>query len=159
MRRLTGVLIALAMALSLAGSAAAAGTPPFAIDGLRVSPRVVNFGATAVNSCDWPAGYAGCQILDVTLENVGTQPISIAGYSIEGQPGFTLVSGAPADQEGQCFALAQPNGVWVLEPGVSCHISLTFNPPGKGRFTDVLRVFYPDQFTFIAVVPLMGIGR
>jgi len=152
LRRLT-VLALFAAALTV--PVTADGSPGVAVDGLRVTPPIGAFGAIEVGSCDLIT-YAGCKIKTFTLQNVGSEVTFIGGYGIEDpDPGnAALVSGDATE----CGRLPLIGGYWALAPGSSCTISVAFATFTQGRVEAELRVWFTDQFSPIAVIPLAGVG-
>jgi hypothetical protein len=152
LRRLT-VLALFAAALTV--PVAADGSPGFAVDGLRVKPPIGAYGAIEVGSCDLIT-YAGCEIKTFTLQNVGSETVSIGGYGIEDldPANAALVSGEATE----CGRLPLIGGYWALAPGSSCTISVAFATVTKGRVEAELHVWFTDQFSPLAVIPLAGVG-
>jgi hypothetical protein len=121
----------------------------------RITPPVGAFGATPVGSCDLVT-YEGCRIKTFTVTNVGSTTILFNGYGVEGTDPQNAALVFP--QENGCGNDISPSGSFQLQPGASCLISVALGPTHKGLNTNKLTIFYPDQFTPIAVVPLKGIG-
>jgi Cep192 domain 4 len=121
----------------------------------RITPPVGAFGATPVGTCDLVT-YEGCRIKTFTVTNVGSTTILFNGYGVEGTDPQNAALVFP--QENGCGNDISPSGSFQLQPGASCLISVAFGPTHKGLNTNQLTIFYPDQFTPIAVVPLKGIG-
>ena len=153
LRRLTVLAVS---AVALAIPAAVEAGPGYSVEGLRVKPPIGAFGGIQVGSCDLVT-YTGCKIETFTLENVGSMTIFIGGFGIFDLDPSTaaLVPGAP---ESGCEFLPLVGGYWALQPGESCTISVAFDPGLRGRVENELHVWYADQSSPIAVVPLFGVG-
>jgi hypothetical protein len=152
LRRLT-VLALFAAALTL--PITAAGSPGFAIDGLKIKPPIGVYGAVVVGSCDLRT-YAGCKVKTFTLHNVGAETIPIGGYGI-----FDLEPSTAAlapDDATRCSHLPLSGGFWALAPGASCTIGVAFTAVTTGWVENELHVWSTDQFRPIAVIPLFAVG-
>lgn len=152
LRRLT-VLASFAAALTL--PVAAEGSPGFTIDGLRVKPPIGAYGAIEVGSCDLTT-YAGCKIKIFELQNVGSETIAIGAYGIFDLDPSTAAL-VPGDATA-CSSLPLIGGYWALAPGASCTIGVAFATVTRGLVGNELHVWFDDQSSPIAVIPLAGVG-
>ena len=144
------------VAVALAIPAGAAGSPGYAIDGLRIKPPMGAFGGTQMGSCDLRT-YEGCRIRTFTLENVGSDVILIGGYGIfDADPSTAaLVPGTPGSE---CAFLPLIDGYWGLAAGDTCTIGVAFDAGRQGRVENELHVWHTSQFSPIAIIPLFGVG-
>jgi hypothetical protein len=151
----TCLVIALVCA-TLGLAAPAAASPPFTIRGLSVIPPVGGFGAVPVGSCNL-ATDAGCEPKTFTLVNVGATTIFVDGFGIAnaGANNFALVQGTPGSG---CEFLPLVEGHWALFPGSPCVISVVASPPTRGLTRNTLNIWFGEQSSPIALVPLLAAG-
>ncbi|TMK15644.1 MAG: hypothetical protein E6G68_10685 [Actinobacteria bacterium] len=140
----TVVTAAAAFGLVGVGTAGAIG-PGFAIDGLRITPPVGVFGAVL-------SGSEADKTF--TFTNMGSQAITFNAMGIANPADFAF---GVLTEGTDCDALPIVDGSWSLAPGMSCTISVLFNPQSAGRSENELRLWQGSDP--IAIVPLFGIGR
>jgi len=140
---------------ALASAALLAAHPNYAIDELRVTPPIGQFGGIKVGSCmiSW---LEGCKVRTFTLTNTGSQPILFGGFGLIspindvslGEVTCTLLPLVEVD--GQHYL--------SLTPSEACEISVGMATETAGRVERTLEAWYDDQFNPLLVVPLRAVG-
>jgi hypothetical protein len=134
----------------------ASASPAYTIPELRVQPQVLAFGSAEIGSCSG-ATYSACRVRTVTIENIGSETIFLAGWGIldpQEFPSFGIGLG------GTCHFLPFIDGYPALAPGSSCGIEAVFVPQEVGPVWGTLSVLEKSRgFSApIAVIPLFGVG-
>jgi hypothetical protein len=146
------VTLAFCAALVLAAPASASSppSPPFTVSGLSIAQPVGAFGAIPVGSCNLVT-YAGCQPKTFVLKNVGSKTIFINGFGIANAAAGNFALAAGTVGSGCEFH-------WALFSGSSCTIGVVASPPAPGLATNNLDIWFEDQLSPIARVPLLATG-
>lgn len=151
-RRWAAGSIALAIALAFAAPVGAA--PNYAIDGLRVTPPIGQFGGVKVGTCaiQW---LQDCPVRIFTLTNVGSEPILISGIGVESPVSDVSIGGSDCGE--LPFVEVDGQHYFSLSPGESCEVTVGMGPLTVGRVERTL-VVYGYQFNPILIMPLHVVG-
>jgi hypothetical protein len=139
---------------------AASASPAYTIPELRVHPQVVAFGSAEIGSCSG-ATYSACLLRRVTIENIGSETIWLAGWGTDiGPQEFPSFSLGNNVSVGSCGRLPAIDGYGALAPGSSCFIEVVFVPREEGPVWGTLFVLEKSRgySAPIALIPLFGVG-
>jgi len=148
MRR--SILAVCLLVLGWSAPAGAAAADHYSVDGLRVTPPLLQFGGVEVGSCDLSTNEP-CRVRVATLKNTSGETILIGAIGVGG-PGEAALAG------GTCGLLPNVGGAWTLAPGASCTVGAVMAPSEKGRITRTLYVWGPGQVEELALIPLVAVG-
>jgi hypothetical protein len=151
-RRRIAASLAVAIAVAFAPPVDAA--PHFAIDGLRVTPPIGQFGALKIGSCDIQF-LEGCSVIEFTLTNVGSDPILISSIGIQSPVQDVTIGGSDCVE----LPLVTVDGQLYLSlaPGEDCSVTVGMGPLFLGRVERTLEVL-GYQFNPILIMPLFVVG-
>lgn len=85
------------------------------------------------------------RVRQVRVENSGTVPLEIGSITI------TNITGVAFSRANECAGA-------TVDPGRSCRIEVTFEPPAAGFFQADLRVDYLNSSGGDSRIPLQGTG-